>query len=327
MGKSAFVTGGTGFVGSHLVEHLLKSDYDDVRCLVRTQPKWLEDMDVTFIHGELGDAAMLRKALEGVDYVFHVGGLTRSTRWEDYYEANVQGTLRLLEAVEQANPNVKKVLVTSSLALIGQSDEAVADEDTPMHPLSLYGRSKAEMENELASWHDRLPIVVVRPPAVYGPREADIYTFFKTVFKGLCPIVGFGSEPDLSLVYVSDLVRGMLSAAESDVTMGKTYFVGSEKQYSWPEIRDVVKKVVQRPVVTIRVPKMLVVPVGTVVEWGGRLFGRYPPLNREKANEILNACKMCSSERAMRDFGYSQEVSLLEGITETIGWYKAEGWL
>ncbi|MGA7304351.1 MAG: NAD-dependent epimerase/dehydratase family protein, partial [Rhodothermales bacterium] len=112
MGKSAFVTGGTGFVGSHLVEHLLKSDYDDVRCLVRTQPKWLEDVDVTFIHGELGDAAMLRKALEGVDYVFHVGGLTRSTRWEDYYEANVQGTLRLLEAVEQANPNVKKVLVT-----------------------------------------------------------------------------------------------------------------------------------------------------------------------------------------------------------------------
>jgi nucleoside-diphosphate-sugar epimerase len=327
MGKSAFVTGGTGFVGSHLVELLLESGYDDVRCLVRSKPKWLEGMDVSLVRGSLEDDAMLREAVRDVNYVYHVGGLTRSTRWEAYYEANVDGTLKLLEAVSDVNPGVNKVLVTSSLALVGKSDQPVADEDTPMRPLSLYGRSKAEMEVQLESWTDRLPLVIVRPPAVYGPREADIYTFFKTVSKGICPIVGFGNEPDLSLVHVSDLVRGMVAAAESDVTVGKTYFIGSEEQYSWPEIRDVVKEVVNRPVLTVRVPKFLVIPVGTVVEWLGRLFGQYPPLNREKADEILNACKMCSSARAGRDFGYRQEVPLEEGITQTVAWYRAEGWL
>lgn len=327
MGKSAFVTGGTGFVGSHLVELLLKSGYDDVRCLVRTDAKWLDGLPVTFVRGDLEDTRVLTEALKDVEYVYHVAGLTRSTQWEDFYRANVRGTIRLLEAVEQADRRLEKVLITSSLALIGRADVPIADETTGMHPISMYGRSKAEMEKALASWHGKLPIVVVRPPAVYGPRETDIYTFFKTVFRGVCPIVGFGNDPDLSLVYVSDLVQGMLSAAESEVTKGKTYFVGSDEQYSWPQIRDVVKQVVGRPVVTVRVPRALVVPVGTVVEWVGRLFGRYPPLNREKADEILNACKMCSSERARRDFGYHQRVSLTQGIAETVGWYKAEGWL
>lgn len=327
MGKSAFVTGGTGFVGSHLVEHLLRTGYDDVRCLVRSEPKWLRGVNVRLVRGNLGDAEMLDEALTGVDYVYHVGGLTRSTEWEDYYRANVLGTVQLLEAVERSAGRKKKVLVTSSLALIGLSDARIADEDTPRRPLSMYGRSKAEMEDKVEEWKERLPIVVVRPPAVYGPREADIYTFFKTVFRGICPIVGFGREPDLSLVHVSDLVRGMVSAAEHDPTSGRTYFIGSEEQYSWPEIRDVVKAVVDRPVLTVRVPRALVIPVGTAVEWIGRVFGQYPPLNREKANEILNGCKMCSSERARSDFGYRPEIGLQDGIRETIEWYKAEGWL
>jgi nucleoside-diphosphate-sugar epimerase len=327
MGKTAFVTGGTGFVGSHLVELLLASGYDEVRCLVRTSPKWLDGMNVKLIRGELDDRDLLLNAVSGVDYVYHVGGLTRSTRWEEYYDANVRGTIRLMEAVAEANPDLRKVLITSSLALIGRSEQPIADETTPMRPISLYGRSKAQMEQELMAWTERLPLVIVRPPVVYGPREADVYTFFKTVFKGICPIVGFGSEPELSLVHVFDLVRGMMTATESDVTVGKTYFIGSDEQYSWPDIRDAVKRLVKGPVLTIRVPKPLVVPVGAVVEWIGRLFGQYPPLNREKAEEILRACKMCSSARAKADFGYSQQMPLREGIAGTIDWYKKEGWL
>jgi len=127
MGKSAFVTGGTGFVGSHLVELLLKSGYDDVRCLVRSSPKWLDGLNVTYVKGQLSDTTVLRDALQGVDYVYHVGGLTRSTEWDDYYQANVADTIRLLEAVEAVDADIKKVLITSRLALIGRSDVPVAD--------------------------------------------------------------------------------------------------------------------------------------------------------------------------------------------------------
>ena len=172
-----------------------------------------------------------------------------------------------------------------------------------------------------------MPITIVRPPAVYGPREADIYTFFKTVSRGVCPIVGTGHEPEISLVHVRDLVRGMVDAAESDASAGETYFIGSETPYAWREIKAATTAALGRGALTIPVPGALVGTMGTVVEFASKLFGKYPPLNREKAREIRETTKICSTEKAQRDFGYRQEVSLGEGVHETIAWYRAEGWL
>src|SRR5690606_28080558 len=147
-------------------------------------------LDVVPVRAGLDDAAALREAVRGVDYVYHVAGVTRATDWQTFEEGNVAATVRLLDAVREANPGVRKVLVTSSLAAVGACAGGVADEDTPLRPLTRYGRSKAEMEAAVAAWrreHPAVPVVVVRPPSIYGPREADIYTFFKTVQTGLCP--------------------------------------------------------------------------------------------------------------------------------------------
>lgn len=327
---TAFVTGGTGFIGSHLVEELKRRGYGEVRCLVRRDPKWLEGLDVVPVRAGLDDAAALREAVRGVDYVYHVAGVTRATDWQTFEEGNVAATVRLLDAVREANPGVRKVLVTSSLAAVGACAGGVADEDTPLRPLTRYGRSKAEMEAAVAAWrreHPAVPVVVVRPPSIYGPREADIYTFFKTVQTGLCPIVGRGDVPALTLVHVRDLVRGMADAAEHEATAGRTYFLGSPAFYSWHEIRDAATAALGRRAVTVRVPEAFVGVVGAVVEAAGRVAGRYPPLNREKAREIRQACKMCADDRARRDFGYAPRVDLAEGIRETIDWYRAHGWL
>ena len=178
-----------------------------------------------------------------------------------------------------------------------------------------------------ASFMERLPVTIVRPPSVYGPREADIYTFFQTVAKGLCPVVGNPHEPAVSLVHSRDLVRGMIECAEAPNTTGETYFIGSEEAYSWAEVRDATARALGRRVLTLRIPEPLVVPLGTAVEAGARLFGQYPALNREKAREIRYACKICSVEKAKADFGYMQQVGLEEGIAETVAWYRKEGWL
>lgn len=332
--KTAFVTGGTGFVGSHLAEHLLASGYGEVRCLVRSDLKWLDGLPITPIHGDLHNADALRQGLEGVDHVYHVAALTRHPEWPPFYRANVLGTLNVLDAVREVAPGVRKVLITSSLAAVGASETPIATEDAPLRPVSRYGRSKAEMETALAgqnahatNYYDHLPLVVVRPPAVYGPRETNIFTFFHTVSRGLCPIVGNGRTPDVSLVHVQDLVRGMVQAAEADSTTGRTYFIGSDRPYSWNDIKAATTAALGRKALTLPIPTALVGLLGVVVEGVGRLFGQDPPLNREKAREIQQACKMCATDRARRDFGYCQEIPLEAGLARTIAWYKKAGWL
>jgi nucleoside-diphosphate-sugar epimerase len=323
---SAFVTGGTGFVGSHLAEELLGRGYE-VRCLVRSEPKWLSGLDVTLVSGSLSRPETLREAVADADFVFHVGGLTRARTWEAFEQANVADTFRLLDVLRERAEPPTSVLVTSSLAAVGRGGSDVADESTPLRPVSLYGRSKAAMEAGLEPYRAAMPLVVVRPPAVYGPRDADVLTFFRSVARGICPIVGRGDVPAVSLVHVHDLVRGMADAAESRVAVGRTYFIGSERPYSWGEVRDATAAVLGRRVVTISVPPPLVPVVGALSEWAGRLVGSYPPLNREKAEEIRYATIMCSSARAAEDFGYSERIPLSEGIAGTLAWYRSQGWL
>ena len=326
MPSTVFVTGGTGFIGSHLAEALRARGYA-VRCLVRGARKWLDGLDVEVVRGDLTDPAALREGVRGVDFVYHVAGVTRTPDPAVYQRANVEATVDLLEAVEAEAPAVRKVLVTSSLAAVGPCPGGVADEATPLNPISGYGRSKAAMEAAVAPFFARLPVVVVRPPAVYGPREADIYTFFKTVRYGLCPMVGSGREKALSLVHVRDLVRGMIEAAEAPNTAAETYFIGSEADYSWREVKAATTAALGRGALAVPVPGALVGAVGAAVEGVSNLFGAYPPLNREKAREILETCKRCAVDKARRDFGYRQQVSLEEGVRETIAWYRAQGWL
>ncbi|PSQ89468.1 MAG: NAD-dependent epimerase [Bacteroidetes bacterium QH_2_63_10] len=335
MKKTVFVTGGTGFVGSHLVEELLRRDVDEIRCLVRTDPKWLADLDVEYVRGDLSDVAMLWEALDGVDEVYHVAGRTQAPTEDKFYEANVQATLNLLGAVKHAAPDLDRVLVTSSLAAVGRCEQDVATEDVPLRPVSMYGRSKAQMEEALReqpettpdSYAEALPLTIVRPPAVYGPRDRDILDFFRAVKQHVCPVVGGGSARTLSLVHVRDLVAGMVDACRHPTTVGETYFLGSERPYAWNEVKRAATAALDTWAVSVPVPGSLVGLVGAAAEAWGTLTGTHPPLNRDKAREIRHACTACSIEKAQQDFGYPPSTALDDGVAETIRWYQSRGWL
>lgn len=289
---------------------------------------------ITPVRAELSDLERLWEALDGATHVYHLGGVTRATDWRTFQENNVQATLTLLGAVAQAAPGVERVLVTSSLAAVGRGAEGVADETAPLDPVSRYGKSKAQMEQALAerhdmtaSFHERLPITVVRPPAVYGPRDADLFDFFQAVDRRVCPVVG-GGDGRVSLVFVKDLARGIADAAESEGTAGETYFLsGPQQAYTWNEVKAAATDALGHGALTLPVPGPLVGAVGAASEAWGRLSGSYPPLNRDKAREIRHACKVCTSEKAREAFGYAPRVPLAEGVAETIRWYEAEGWL
>jgi len=330
----AFVTGGTGFVGSHLVEELLRREVDEVRCLVRSDPKWLADLDVTYVEGDLSDVEALWTALDGVTHVYHAAGITRAPTWEPFYEVNVQGTLNLLGAVKHAAPDVERVLVTSSLAAVGRCEADRATEAHSLRPISRYGRSKARMEEALHDAHDMadsyadaLPLTVVRPSAVYGPRDRDILDFFRAVRWHVCPVVGSGAEETLSLVHARDLAAGLVDASLAPAAEGKTYLLGSERPYAWNEVKRAATAALDTWAVTLPVPPILVGGVGALAEAWGALTGSYPPLNRDKAREIRHACTACSIEKARQDFGYAPSIALEDGVRETIDWYREQGWL
>lgn len=322
----AFVTGGTGFIGSHLVDTLLEHDsYSEIRCLVRNNEKWLKGKDFVKVNGDLDDLSVLKKAVSNVDVVFHLAGLVKAPTYQAFEHANVDATENLLRIVQKEG--VKKIVVLSSLAAAGPSQGKPVTEQDPMSPISMYGKSKKQMEemiHHLAS--EDSSVTILRPPAVYGPREDQIYSFFKMVSKRICPIIGDGEHPKISMVYVGDVIQGILKAAEQKETGVNTYFITGKEIQTWNEIRGTTAKVFGKKSIPIYIKPKFVKKAASFIEKTASFFGSYPVINREKANEMVLEWT-CTSEKAKEELGYEPKFSLDEGISRTIHWYKMHHWL
>jgi len=324
----ALVTGATGFIGSHLVDLLLQKNYS-VRCLIRksSNTQWLDGTSAEYVYGDLFNTDALREAVNGVHYVYHAAGLTKAKTKEEYYLGNVTGTKNVLDAVVTCNPSITRFIHISSQAAVGPSEsKRPITEETAPHPLTTYGKSKWMAEEECLKVAHSIPITIVRPPAVYGPRDKDILEFFKTMNKGLQPVVGF-EEKYVSLIHVSDLVRGFVMAAEHANTVGQTYFITSKDVYGWKEIGEITRKVMNRRVLRLRIPEFGVFIVAAFAEFFSAFSLQPALINFEKARDMVQDYWTCDASKAKRDFGFEQEISLEEGIRMTVQWYKAEGWL
>jgi nucleoside-diphosphate-sugar epimerase len=324
----ALVTGATGFIGSHLVDLLLKQKYA-VRVLLRktSDAVWLQGLPIDCVYGDLFDRDALRQAVAGVDYVFHSAGVTKAKTADEYFRGNTEGVRNMLDAVSQHNPGVKRFVQISSQTAAGPSPGITPiTEETAPHPITTYGQSKLKAEQVCAEHRDTIPITILRPPAVYGPRDKDIYEFFKTMSQGLQPMVGM-KEKFVSLIHVTDLVRGFVMAAESEKARGQTYFISSSQVYGWKEVGEVSRRVIGKSAFRIRIPEAGVFAIAAFSELFG-LFSKKPVLiNFEKARDMVQDYWTCDSSKAQRDFGYGQEIPLEEGIRSTVEWYRAKGWL
>lgn len=322
----AFVTGGTGFIGSHLVDQLLQDDsYSEVRCLVRSNDKWLENKPFTRVKGDLHDLQVLREAVDGVDVVFHLAGVVKAPDYQIFERANVEATENLVRIAQKRG--VKKIVVLSSLAAAGPSENGPVTESDSMRPVSMYGRSKKAMEEMIHSVADEnTSVTILRPSAVYGPREDQIYSFFKMASKRICPIIGNGEHPRVSMVYVRDVVQGIEKAARQEETGIHTYFISGEHIHNWNEIRDITTNVLGKKAVPVYVKPGVVKKIAGVIEKTASFFGTYPVINREKADELILEW-ICSIKKAQVELDYKPRYSLAEGISRTIHWYKMHHWL
>lgn len=325
---TAFVTGANGFIGRHLIE-LLLSRGDRVIGLVRTTsdtsplgPLFDEHGDrLRLVVGDLRDPASLEGGLDGVDYVFHLGGVLLGTRESEFRDAIVNGTSNLLDAAQALTDcNPKRFVYTSSLAAAGPSpDGEPLNEQAECRPVSWYGTAKRDAEELVRARDDRLPITIVRPVAVYGEGELELA-------RGTFPIVRAGFQPRVgvkqsraSFVYVGDLVRGMVAAAESPEARGRTYFLSDSKPYTTREIgagiADAMRQKVRIPLIT----PVLALQAGAVVsEWLHQFTRERPMTTRDKVRELRHKTWMGSPAAAKRDFDWETEMPLGEGLARQV---------
>lgn len=326
-GKTCLVTGASGFLGGWVVDKLLAAGARP-RCLVRRSSSraFLSDPDIDFVLGDVTDPDSLRRAVGDVQVVLHVAGLIKSSRPEDYYRVNYLGTINLLESLRRWTPDVERVVVISSLTAVGPSGPGhPVDETTPPRPFSPYGRSKRLGEQAALAFVNRLPVTIVRPPTVYGPRDRETLLVFQLIARGPRPVFPFGGA--ISTVHVSDLADGILLAAIHPAAVGRTYFVSGDESPTPSELMASISRALGGVSVPLLMPKAAILAGGSVSEWVRRITGLPLIFDHWKAEELATGYWACSNERAKRDLGFQPRVSLADGLAETAAWYREHGWL
>ncbi|MEW5799642.1 MAG: NAD-dependent epimerase/dehydratase family protein [Bacteroidota bacterium] len=324
----AFVTGGTGFIGSHLVDRLLSKGYT-VRCLVRNPNKlgFLKGLPIEIFEGDLFSTSVLEKGIEGAQYVYHVAGVVAAKKKEEFYRYNRDGTKNIVEATARVNPSVKKFIHISSQTAVGPGKgKTPVNESTPTRPITTYGKSKLASEQEVLKFKEKIPVTILRVAAVYGPRDTATFDYFKSAYMGLELMIGF-HDTYVSLVHAHDIVSGIVLAGESKKSDGQIYFLGSEKFYTWNEIGYVTRHVLNKKLFRVRVPKPLVFVIAGISGLASKFKVKPSVLNFEKAYDLIQDNWCCDITKAKTELGYKPEVTLEDGVRETVKWYLENKWM
>ncbi len=324
------VTGGSGFLGSYVVEQLTAEGHD-VRALVRprSDKRFLETLSrIRFADGSIEDTASLESAVDGVDAIIHVAGLVKARRTKDFYSINTQGTRNLLEAAAKRAHALKRFVYVSSLAAVGPSvDGKLLPDEAEPHPVSHYGRSKLEGERVALAAKDRTLVTVIRPPLLYGPRDRETLAFFTSIRNGVLPVLGDGSNT-LSVVTGADCARACVRALTAAVPSGRTYFLDDGRIYVWRDALAEIEKVLgRRAWLRIGLPLPVVWLAAAATQVYGRASGTAQMLTLDKMRELKQRHWVCSGERARRELSWGAQTLWPEGVAQAARWYRAQGWL
>jgi len=324
---NVFVTGGTGFVGAHLVK-ALRARGDRVTALVR-RPALAEQLawgpEIRLVRGDLDDAAALRDGCTGADVVYHVAGKIAARNAVEFMATNRDGTANVLEAARDAG--ARRFLFVSSLAVAGPTTPGhPIDENRPPAPVTDYGRSKLAAEVLVRAMPSPLTWTIVRPPVVYGEWDRGTLKIFQLARRGVVPVFGDGSQ-ELSVIHAEDLARSLIAAGTSPGAAGRTYFAAHPTTTTSRELVLASGRALGKTPRIVPVPPLVARGVLWAVGTLANIAGRATLLSADKGNEYLAPAWTCRSDALTRDTGWRAEIELETGLRRAANWYREVGWL
>lgn len=321
------VTGASGFLGSHVAEGLKKRGHD-VRVLVRksSNKKFLDTLGVEYAYGAIEDAEAVEKAVVGVDAIVHSAGIVKARSAAEYEATNVQGTKNLLAAAKKHCPKLVRFVHVSSLEASGPSKDGAPIAIDQESPCTAYGRSKLLAEKACLAFKDDLAVTILRPTAIYGPRDVEILEAFRSVKRRLLPITGDGSVK-YTFVYGPDCAEACIKAIEADVPSGSTFFVADGDVWAQKDMMAKMEEACNtRALVRKGIPFGVVKAAAFFVEAYGKATNKAVMLTREKA-AMLEQHFVCDPAATKQALGWEPSVKWEEGSKLTVRWYEANGWL
>ncbi len=345
--KRVAVTGATGFVGGHLIERLRELGVQVVcTCRPTSNRRSLEEQGYDCRVFDPTDADRWKSVLEGVDVVFHLAASTAAKSTREYYAANTALTRRIGRAAASL-PSPPLVVYCSSVAAAGPVPPGqIRLPGTPVAPVSHYGRSKRGGELAVAELAGSVPVTIVRPGIVFGPRNRELYPVFSSIARVRTHVVPGVRCPQLSFIHVADLVEILVRAAvrgsrlpaspaqeNGDLDGGLAnnegvYFAGAPEALDYRDFGYAVARAVGwRKHLTLHVPHPVPWVIAAAVETWCRLNDRPAPFQIDKIREASAPCWVCHDPRVTEELQFEFPFPLQERIEQTVAWYRREGWL
>jgi len=329
------ITGSTGFIGGFIVDFALQEGLEVFAATrKRSNKQYLQDKRINFLELNLANPEKLqeflanfRSEIGNIDYVIHNAGITKAHRKSEYDQVNFSYTVNFIQALRDAGHRPKKFTYISSMAAAAPGSDITnlpIKINDPDHPVTAYGISKKKTETYLEE-NGIFPHMIVRPPAVFGPRDRDMFTVFDLINKNLELQIG-SKKQLLSFIYVKDLARGIVKSALSD-KVNKKYFLSDNKYYDNEQFNKAVKTYLKKKTFKIRLPIFAVYLVAFFAEIFSKITGNLSQLNLEKIKELKCSNWTCDANAFYEDMGIEPVYTLAEGIKETVDWYKKEKWL
>lgn len=323
-----FLTGISGFLGSHVAE-LLASQGHEIYALVRKTSK-LHTLQypIHLVQGELPHLEHLSPTLSQVDAVIHIAGKVKALHSKEFHETNALGTLNLVKACLQAKPKPKIFLYVSTIAVVhpklNHSDFCSPPEQCL--PVSWYGQSKLEGEKALKLLQGQIRTLILRPPVLYGPRDQELLTLFKSIHKGFAPLYGKGSN-QLSICYVKDVADCIADLLKHPPNQDEIFCLDDGAIHTWKSLAQTIAKSLNKNILLFPIPSFLF-PVGAFfTELYAKLSSRAQIFTLNKIKEMQQTSWVCGYEKLKTQRAWKPKTSLETGAQLSYQFYRDNNWL